>query len=82
MASYQRLHYYDRKDSGCQYKNPFLFGIIKQKRPFYWASFILNFVWKILKIKKENPAVSVVDVRYSRKITEKERDANRDGKKN
>jgi len=57
MESYQRLHYYDRKGSGCQYKNPFLFGIIRQKRPFYRASFILNFVWKVRKIKKENLAV-------------------------
>ena len=57
MESYQTLHYYDRKGSGCQYKNPFLFGIIKQKRPLYRVSFILNFVWKVLKIKKENPAV-------------------------
>ena len=57
MKSSQKFHNYDRKGFGCQYKNPFLSRINKQKMFLDKAFFTLNFKWKALKIVLKNVTV-------------------------
>jgi hypothetical protein len=54
MKSSQKFHNYDRKGLGCQYKNPFLSRINRQKMFLDKAFFTLNFKWKALKIALKN----------------------------
>ncbi len=58
MKSSQKFHNYDRKGLGCQYKNPFLSRINRQKMFLDKAFFTLNFKWKALKITLKIVTVS------------------------